>query len=70
MDEHLQAVVGKADYIDMEDTFVEATKQLSAKRFARFARQVAEDEPRPGWISREDFAEIAGIYVYNQLYQI
>ncbi|CAK9044197.1 unnamed protein product [Durusdinium trenchii] len=52
MDEHLQSVVGKANYLDMEETFVE----------------VAEDEPRPGEISREDFSEIAGIYVYNALY--
>ena len=33
-----------------------------------FAGQVADEEPRPGEISRESFSEIAGIYVYNALY--
>ena len=36
----------------MEETFVE----------------VADEEPRPGEISRESFSEIAGIYVFNALY--
>ena len=35
----------------MEETFVE----------------VADEEPRPGEISRESFSEIAGIYVFNAL---
>eukprot|EP00435_Cladocopium_sp_Y103_P068540 s115_g31.t1 len=52
MDEHLQSVVGKQNYLDMEETFVE----------------VADEEPRPGEISRESFSEIAGIYVFNALY--
>ncbi|CAJ1440827.1 unnamed protein product [Effrenium voratum] len=53
MDEHLQSVVGRAYYLDMEEAFVE----------------LADDEPRPGEISREDFAEIAGAYVFSTLYE-
>ncbi|CAE7224507.1 YKE2 [Symbiodinium natans] len=53
MDEHLQTIIGKVNYLELEETFVE----------------VAEDEPKPGEISKEDFAEIAGAYVYGTLYR-
>lgn len=52
MDEHLQTIIGKSNYLDMEETFVE----------------VADGEPKPGEISKEDFTEIAGAYVYGTLY--
>eukprot|EP00439_Symbiodinium_sp_Y106_P028922 s3229_g3.t1 len=52
MDEHLQTIVGRKNYLDMEETFVE----------------VADEEPKPGEISKEDFTEIAGAYVYGTLY--
>ncbi|CAE7696818.1 YKE2 [Symbiodinium sp. CCMP2592] len=41
MDEHLQTIVGRKNYLDMEETFVE----------------VADEEPKPGEISKEDFTE-------------
>mmetsp|Transcript_44718 Transcript_44718/g.83512 ORF Transcript_44718/g.83512 Transcript_44718/m.83512 type:complete len:180 (+) Transcript_44718:37-576(+) len=52
MDEHLQTIIGKKNYLEMEDIFAE----------------VAEEEPKPGEISKEDFEEIAGAYVYGLLY--
>ena len=52
----------------MEDVFVEAWGQWLGKCQHYGSDQEAEEEPRPGFISRESFSEIAGIYVYNALY--
>ncbi|CAE7609814.1 Pfdn6 [Symbiodinium pilosum] len=53
MDEHLQTIIGKKNYLEMEEVFVE----------------VADEEPKPGEISKEDFTEIAGAYVFGTLYR-
>lgn len=46
----------------------QSLRQCAADAVVFFVCQVAEEEPRPGEISRESFAEVAGIYVYNVLY--
>mmetsp|Transcript_50057 Transcript_50057/g.119087 ORF Transcript_50057/g.119087 Transcript_50057/m.119087 type:complete len:202 (-) Transcript_50057:51-656(-) len=52
MDEHIRGIIGLAKFTELEEALYEA----------------AEEEPNPGEISREDFMDIAGAFVYEQFY--
>mmetsp|Transcript_7026 Transcript_7026/g.17017 ORF Transcript_7026/g.17017 Transcript_7026/m.17017 type:complete len:208 (-) Transcript_7026:242-865(-) len=52
MDEQVRGVLGKYKFTELEEALAE----------------VADEEPEPGYVAREDFIDIAGVFVYEQFY--
>jgi len=51
----------------LDDQIVAICGQENTRELADTLAQIADEEPQPGQISKADFLDIAGAYVYNQV---